>query len=96
MVILKDILKDLAPHPAENKAFCILCNSTIKSSRSSLIRHSQVVHIENVRFQKQSLDINFILHTNKVKRVHIENLGFKSKVSILILFCIPIKLNEPK
>jgi len=72
----EDIFKGwLAPHPAKNKAFCTLCNSTIKSSRSSLIRHSRVVkHIKNVTFQKQkkSLDINFALHTNKVKRAEIK------------------------
>ncbi|XP_067214127.1 SCAN domain-containing protein 3-like [Linepithema humile] len=79
----EDIFKGwLAPHSEKNKAFCIVCNKTIRCCKTNLVQHSQTVsHIEKVNRQSQSLKSNVvtpveICHKDKVKRAEIKLAAF--------------------
>lgn len=78
----EDIFKGwLAPHPENNKAFCFICNKTIRCCKTNLVQHSQTVsHIEKVRRQNQSLESSStsveICHKDKVKRAEIKLAAF--------------------
>lgn len=81
----EDIFKGwLAPHP-ENKAFCNICNTTIRCCKADLIRHSQTTkHIQEFNLKSQSLDCcnknndnnDNVLHIDKVKRAEIKLAAF--------------------
>ncbi|XP_071581188.1 zinc finger BED domain-containing protein 5-like [Temnothorax nylanderi] len=75
----EDIFKGwLAPHPAENKAFCIACNKTIRCCRTNLVEHSQTVrHIDNIKScnykTADNIDTeNSLSHKDNVKRTEIK------------------------
>jgi len=54
----------LAPHPTENKAFCVLCNTSIRCIKTDIVRHSQrAKHIEEANCQ--SLNNNDNNNNNK-------------------------------
>lgn len=42
----------LAPHPKENKAFCVVCNKSIRCCKTNLTQHSQTeTHLSNIKPQ---------------------------------------------
>lgn len=64
----------LAPHPAENKALCMLCNKTIRCCKTDLIKHSQTVkHIEKINSGNFKATFKDSLsHKEQVKRAEIK------------------------
>lgn len=75
----EDIFKGwLAPHSEPNKAFCIVCNVSIRCCKADLIWHSQKAkHIDEMKGRNQCLDnTNTISHKEKVKRAEIKLAAF--------------------
>jgi len=79
----EDIFKGwLAPHSEKTKAFCIVCDKTIRCCKTNLVQHSQTVsHIEKVKRQSQSLQSNVVTPVetcfkDKVKRAEIKLAAF--------------------
>jgi len=57
----------LTPHPSENRALCMACNTTISCRKTDLIRHSQTVkHIDKVK----SLNFEAIDNNNNNNKSH--------------------------
>lgn len=55
----------LAPHPTEDKAICLLCNTSIRCVKTDLMRHSQTgKHIEKISCQ--SLDNRNLNNSNNI------------------------------
>lgn len=84
---LEDVFKGLlATHQVQNKAFCSKCNTTIRCSKSHLIRHSQnVKHIQNMSSQNQSLEVKKKLsHKDKVKRAEIKLSAFFAEHNVAL------------
>jgi len=95
----------LAPHYIENKAFCTICNKTIRCAKTDLVQHSQMVkHIEKVK--SNNINDNFehtLPHKDKVKRTELNlqyflppehNVAFKTVDLIPLLkdICIDPKI----
>jgi len=77
----------LAPHHIENKAFCTICNKTIRCAKTDLVQHSQTVkHIEKVKSNNINDSFEHILsHKDKVKRTEIKLAAFFAEHNVA--FC---------
>jgi len=75
------IIKWLAPHPIENKVFCVLCNTNIRCVKTNLIHYSQrakyiEVNCQNFNNNDNNSDKNSFSHKEQVKRAEIKLAAF--------------------
>jgi hypothetical protein len=75
----------LAPHPTENKAFCLLCEKAIRCCKTDITRHSQrETHIEKIKDHENLIENNdkAISFNDKVKSAEIKLAAFFAEHNI--------------
>ncbi|XP_011884095.1 PREDICTED: uncharacterized protein LOC105571237 [Vollenhovia emeryi] len=77
----------LAPHFEPNKAFCMVCNTSITCCKTKIVRHSQTAkHINEIKGRNQSLNnvncVSTLSHNDKVKRAEIKLATFFAEHNI--------------